>query len=106
MSDKRQFWFHHIELWQASGLSQAEYARQNQLAIRKLNYYKRCFLEEQCPAKPASLVPVTVTEAAAPASELAPSGITLTSPGGFRIELAAGFDHQALQQVLNALGAR
>jgi len=104
MSDKREFWFHHIKLWQASGLSQAEYARQNKLAIRKLNYYKRCFLAEQAPVKPVPLVPVTVTE---PTSVPAPSlpGITLTSPGGFRIELDAGFDPKALQQVLKVLEA-
>ncbi|MGI9283367.1 MAG: hypothetical protein ACR2PX_27565 [Endozoicomonas sp.] len=32
-------------------------------------------------------------------------GITLTSPGGIRIELAPGFDPQALQMVLQVLEA-
>ena len=45
MQDKREYWFHHVELWNNSGLSQAEYARQNQLSLRKLNYYKRLLLE-------------------------------------------------------------
>ena len=107
MSD-RKFWLQHVEHWQTSGLSQAEYARQNQLDIRKLNYYKRRLLSEQASAQPASLLPVAVTEpesAPTPTTEPASAGITLTSPGGFRIELAEGFDPQTLQQVITVLGA-
>ncbi len=107
-----RFWQQHIEAWRSSGLTQAEYARQHQLVVKRFSYHKRRYFSESG-AKPtassstAALVPVTVTEdLPAPAPEPVAPGITLTSPGGFRIELAAGFDHQALKQVLNVLGAR
>ena len=33
MADKRQFWFQHVEQWEQSALSQAEYARQHELSL-------------------------------------------------------------------------
>lgn len=38
---KRHYWQGHIALWQKSGLSQAEYCRQNALEIKKFWYWQR-----------------------------------------------------------------
>jgi hypothetical protein len=35
------FWQHHIAQWQASGLSQAGYCRQQELCAHKFSYWKR-----------------------------------------------------------------
>ncbi|WP_416183045.1 IS66 family insertion sequence element accessory protein TnpA, partial [Methylicorpusculum sp.] len=35
------FWQHHIAQWQASGLSQAGYCRQQALSAHQLSYWKR-----------------------------------------------------------------
>lgn len=111
MSEKRQFWFRHIEQWQHSRLSQAEYARQQGLSITTFGYYRRCYAHQQPVPEnaPASLLPVDVImeePMEQPVqTETVNTGITLTSPGGFRIELAPGFDSAALQRVLKVLEA-
>ena len=46
MTSKRPFWFQHIEAWQQSELSQAEYARQHELSISTFGYYRHCYLKE------------------------------------------------------------
>ena len=43
------FWQHHIAQWQASGLSQAGYCRQQELCAHKFSYWKR---KLQTPCKP------------------------------------------------------
>ena len=107
MADKRQFWLQHVEQWEQSDLSQAEYARQHELSLSTFGYYRQCYLKKSR-AKPleasTSLLPVNIADEA-PAEQPAQSevGIILTSPGGIRIELAPGFDPQALQMVLGML---
>ena len=67
MSDKRPFWFRHIEAWQQSGLSQAEYARQHELSLSTFGYYRHCYLKESKPESvqtPVSMLPVNVTDEA------------------------------------------
>ena len=41
------FWQLHIKQWQASGLSQAEYCRQQALVIHQFTYWKHKFLADQ-----------------------------------------------------------
>ena len=106
MSSKREFWFKHIEAWCKSQLAQAEYARQHNLSIKSFGYYRRRYFQQrqaQTETTRPTLLPVSVAadEAIKPASST--PGITLTSPGGCRIELAAGFDPAALKQVLSIL---
>ncbi len=106
MSEKQQFWFQHIEQWQQSGLSQAEYARQQKLSIKSFGYYRRRYRQQSAPdKKPTPLLPVTVAniETNSPPAQPGTTGITLTSPSGFRIELAPGFDPQTLRTVLQTL---
>lgn len=107
MSNKQQFWFQHIQQWQQSGLSQAEYARQQTLSIKSFGYYRRRYAQKTIDKAPASLLPVNVSNDKPDDSSAQPSGsgITLTSPTGFRIELAPGFNPQTLQAVLRTLEA-
>ena len=109
MSNKRQFWFQHVEQWEQSGLSQAEYARHQGLSVTTFGYYRRCYIHQKTePETPsASLLPVNVVvdEPAQQLLQTSSTGITLTSPGGFRIELSSDFDSVALQKVLEILEA-
>ena len=41
--EREQFWLSHMESWTPSGLSQAEYCRQNDLNIARFRYWKRRF---------------------------------------------------------------
>ncbi|MTI12842.1 IS66 family insertion sequence element accessory protein TnpA [Sansalvadorimonas verongulae] len=112
MSSKRDFWFRHIEAWHKSRLAQVEYARKHDLSIKSFGYYRRRYFQELENPSPqpskTNLLPVTILpeekrEAGATTTETNNPGITVTSPGGFRIELTAGFDPQALKQVLKIL---
>lgn len=112
MSSKRELWFRHIEAWRTSGLAQSEYARKHGLSIKSFNYYRRRYFlgpaQDKASASKASLLPVTVipetiTTTAPDKPKTTNPGITLISPQGFRIELAADFDQKALRQVLKML---
>ncbi len=110
MSSKREFWFRHIETWRKSRLAQSQYARKHNLSIKSFGYYRRRYFKELATSQnvttnllPVTVIPEAVTAATSAASEVANPGITLTSPGGFRIALASGFDPQTLQQILKML---
>lgn len=108
MSSKRIFWLQHIEAWQASELSQAEYARQHQLSIKSFSYFRRRYArgitqKNGDAGKSPTLLPVQIESETTVVHKLSETGICLTSPEGFHIELSAGFDQQALRQVLTIL---
>lgn len=44
LEEKRNFWKHHIDRWQESGLSQTEYCRRQNLKPHQLAYWKKRFL--------------------------------------------------------------
>lgn len=50
------FWQHHLAQWQASGLSQAGYCRQQELSAHKFSYWKR---KLQIPCKSVAHEPAT-----------------------------------------------
>ena len=108
MSNKREFWFNHIEAWRKSKMAQTEYARLHNLSIKSFGYFRRRYFHDQktqTESKPPTLLPVSLVsdDDIKPASSF--PGITLTCPGGYRVELASGFEPAALKQVLNILGA-
>ena len=77
-----EVWRAHIEGWQGSDLTQAEYCRQQSINIKtfaaRLSEYRR-----QAKADQAVLIPIVVDEAAKPA----PEKITLHCSKGHRLEL-------------------
>ena len=50
-----QYWEEHVKAWKQSGLSQAEYCRQNELPLH-------CFYNWKAKFEPQKLVPVEVKE--------------------------------------------
>ena len=98
---KRQYWHNHIEAWQNSGLSQAEYVRRNGLSIKTFGYYKRRSHSAPKPQLQQTLVPVSI-EREKPIGTTE-SGISLTTPQGFKVVLAPDFDAACLKRVLQVL---
>ena len=49
--ERRQLWQTHIEAWPLTGLSQAEYCRQNNLKATRFTYWKRKFQKESLPVE-------------------------------------------------------
>ena len=108
MSAKRDFWFQHINAWQVSDLSQAEYVRQHNLSPKSFGYYRRRYFQsrpaEMDESKNTSLLPVQLEDESEPLSE-DPGSILLTTPDGYRIELSPEFNANTLQRVIRVLEA-
>jgi len=88
-------WRQHIEAWQSSGLSQAEYCAEQQINIRtftaRLSDYRK--LPE---AEPVALIPVQVEPAAA-------EPIVFTHAHGHRLALPATVSASWVAELLRCL---
>jgi hypothetical protein len=108
MSAKRDLWFQHINAWQESDLSQAEYVRQHNLSPKSFGYYRRRYFQSQPVemdvSQNTSLLPVQLEDESETLSENQGS-IFLITPRGYRIELSSGFNADTLQRVLQVLEA-
>lgn len=91
-TENKKGWQHHIEEWKASGLSQAEYCRKNNLRSRGLGYWKRKLEKQNLP----ELVEV-------PVSVGVPGVLKLNIGSGFQIEIPDGFSSATLDQILCTL---
>lgn len=98
LREKRKFWKAHIEAWQSSGYSLAEYAQHHNLVYHRLIYWKTKLKNEQ--TKTLSFVPVPL--------QTQPENIPLTlnvQNDRFRIEIGAGFCDTTLRKLLTTLEA-
>ena len=91
-AENKKCWQHHIEKWKASGLSQAEYCRKNNLRSRGFGYWKRKLEKQNLP----ELVEVPVS--------LSTAGVLKLNIGHqFQIEIPDGFSSATLGQILLTL---
>jgi hypothetical protein len=102
LEQKRSYWKQHIECWQETGLTQAEYCRRHNLKHHQLVYWKKRYLTTQTdvsfvPLKLKDLLDISTRQDQAP--------LTLVINNQFKIEISAGFDAQLLRQVILALRA-
>ena len=90
-------WRQHIEAWQLSGLSQAEYCAEQQINIRtftaRLSDYRKLHKSDS-----AALIPVQVAP-----SEPVDAGIIFTHAHGHRLELPTSVSAQWLAELLRCL---
>lgn len=96
---KQAFWEKHIELWQSSSLTQAEYCRQNNLNSKSFGYWKRRskeFTEE------VRFVPVTLDS---PVATNPGSPLKVAVDGRYCIEVPDGFSPETLKKVLCVMEA-
>jgi hypothetical protein len=96
LQKKRQFWENHIQAWQQSGLSQAEYCRRNDLKNHRWWYWRKRI------SYPSD-TDVTFVPLRFSSSEISPSGISVVTPNGYRIEINNGFDFSKLRQLIVAV---
>ncbi len=91
-------WKHHIEAWQASGLSQAAYCRRHGLSPATFSARLREHRALPEPAAPA-LIPVRVGPSTPPAVSL-----VLRLASGHQLELPASAEPRWLAELLRCLG--
>jgi len=96
LREKRKFWKAHLEAWQSSGYSLAEYSKHHNLIYHRLIYWKTKFENEL--SKPLSFVPVPLQ------SEPANTALTLNLQNDkFRVEIGSGFCDRTLHRLLTTL---
>ena len=95
-----QRWRERINTWQQSGQSQKVFCQQQRLGLASFQRWRRIFKteEESDNRAPMALLPVRVTETK-------PSNLTVVVNDSLRIELPAGFDPNALRQIIEVLRA-
>lgn len=88
-------WRQHIEAWQRSGLSQAEYCTQQHINVR--TFTARLSDYRQLPkAGSAALIPVQIEPSA-------PAAIVFTHAQGHRLELPASVSARWVAELLRCL---
>jgi hypothetical protein len=97
---KRSYWKQHIENWQETGLTQAEYCRRHNLKHHQLVYWKKRFLKTETSA---SFVPLKLEDLLDLPAQFDHAPLTLVINDQFKIEIRVGFDALVLRQVIVAL---
>jgi hypothetical protein len=100
VQERRAFWQDHLAHWQASGLTQVAYCRQQGLNRDQFGYWKKRLLS----ARSASPAPggtdfIAVQWAAAGAP------LVVVLHERFRVEVRPGFDPATLRAVVQALSS-
>lgn len=99
-SEKRRYWESHIEKWRASGVSQVEYCRLNNVSIKSFRYWKRRVGRLGCAPALVEL----------PLVKSAPVYLPVSSPqlcvvvDRYRVEIGKNFDAEDFERVLRVLG--
>jgi hypothetical protein len=101
LEQKRSYWKQHIESWQETGITQAEYCRRHNLKHHQLVYWKKRFLrtETEVTFVPLKLDDLLMDRPPQPDRQ----SLCLQINNRFKIEIRAGFDIQLLRQLIFAL---
>ena len=100
LKQKRSYWKQHIDTWQETGLTQAEYCRRNNLKHHQLVYWKKRFLKTETDV---SFVPLKLEDLLDIPARQDQASLTLVINNEFKIEIRAGFDAQLLRQLIYVL---
>jgi hypothetical protein len=100
LEQKRIYWKQHIDSWQETGLTQAEYCRRNNLKHHQLVYWKRRFLKTETDV---SFVPLKLEDLLDIAEQPDHSALSVVINNHFKIEIRRGFDALLLRQLIFAL---
>ncbi len=96
---KLEFWKHHIEQCQQSGLSQRHYCQANNLALSTLAYWKRKISKE--PEVPIQFYPLVLPDDSGTSPH---AGLPLcVKEKRFGIEIAENFSSSTLQKLITTL---
>ena len=100
LEQKRSFWKQHIDSWQESELTQAEYCRRHNLKHHQLVYWKRRFSHSETGV---SFVPLKLEDFLDTTAPPDRASLCLVINNHFKVEIRAGFDAQLLRQLIFAL---
>ena len=100
LEHKRAYWKQHIDSWQETGLTQAEYCRRNNLKHHQLVYWKKRFLKTETEA---SFVALKFEDLLDLPPRVDQASLSLVINNHFKVEIRAGFDAQLLRQLIFAL---
>jgi lambda repressor-like predicted transcriptional regulator len=105
-SKHRALWMARVDAWQQSGLSSAQFARQQGFSPSTFRNWTR---RRARPAPPSFLRLVAKAAAPTPSAPVAPAQAPVTPSllvevGAVRLRLAPGFDPTLLRDVVRALG--
>ena len=102
LEKKRIYWKKHLEIWQETGLTQAEYCRRNNLKQHQLVYWKKRFSKTETDV---SFVPLKLEDLLDLPARQDQASLILVINNQFKIEIKAGFDAQLLRQLIFVLRA-
>jgi hypothetical protein len=101
VSRKSQYWHHHVDGWQRSGLSQKAYCHTNSLALATFGYWKRKLGRNNVARRFYPLVTQSPSPMAkSPAKESAPLVLHLDR---FLLEISPGCNPGFLKEVIEVL---
>lgn len=100
--EREQYWRSHLESWALSGLSQAEYCRQNDLNIARFGYWKRRFSKDNLPVEFVQISAEPVKSTRSFQDNGIPS-LRITMGSEFAIEVSDNFSPATLEKVLLTL---
>lgn len=89
-------WRQHIEAWQSSGMSQAEYCAQQQINVRTFTARLSDYRKIPAPGSAAALIPVHIEPSVAAA-------IVFTHAQGHRLELPPSVSARWVAELLRCL---
>jgi hypothetical protein len=101
LEEKHRFWELHLRYWNSSGISQAQYCRENKLSLKTFSYWKRKLKPE---STPVYLVEVPAPFLTPPSSGSNP--IRLIVGSRYSIEIEKELDGKLLDQLLRFLEQR
>lgn len=100
----RRYWKEQIESWQASGLSQSEFCRRNNLKTHRFFYWRKRLTRPVSPVCPQGFVELPFGMRAARLMPALSKPIRLdVACKNYRIELERDFDPIALRQLIHLL---
>ena len=100
LEQKRSYWKQHIDRWQETGLTQAEYCRRHNLKHHQLVYWKKRFSHTKTGV---SFVSLKLGDLLDRPTQSDRASLCLVIDHHFKVEIRAGFDAQLLRQLIFAL---
>ena len=100
----RNYWKRHVKAHRESGLTRAEYCRQQNISYHALTYWQKKFGNHSTPLP--ALVPVPVDKILRPPVNDQGAGVKIILNSAVVIEVSEHFSPKALRQVLSVLERR
>lgn len=103
LEEREKFWEGHLREWMSSGLSQAQYCRENNLSSKTFGYWKR---KKKAAGESVHLVEIPVQRQPAVVFPSPSTPVRLIVGKLYRIEIEKNFDTEALDQLILFLNQR